>query len=41
MQVFKVNTTAYEEEDFFLLADLAKEQIIEAMTPVVMEERGW
>ncbi len=39
MNIFQINTTAYEEEDFFLLTDLTEEDIIEVITPIVNQER--
>lgn len=39
MKLFKINTTAYEEEDFFLLTDLSEQDITEVINPVVMAER--
>jgi len=39
MRLFKVNTTAYEEEDFFLLTDLSEQDITEVVHPIVMAER--
>lgn len=39
MRLFKVNTTAYEEEDFFLLTDLTEQDITEVVHPIVMAER--
>jgi len=39
MRLFKVNTTAYEEEDFFLLTDLTEQDITEVINPIVMAER--
>lgn len=39
MNIFQVNTTAYEEEDFFLLTDLKEEDIIEVIMPLVNQER--
>jgi hypothetical protein len=39
MKLFKVNTTAYEEEDFFLLTDLSEQDITEVINPIVMAER--
>jgi hypothetical protein len=39
MKIFKVNTTAYEEEDFFLLTDLTEDDITEVVHPIVMAER--
>jgi hypothetical protein len=39
MIVYRVQTTVYEEEDFFLLTDLTLEQVTEVMTPIVKAER--
>lgn len=39
MQVFRVNTTAYSEEDFYLLTDLTEQDIVEVITPIVNAER--
>lgn len=39
MTLFKINTTSYEEEDFFLLTDLTEQDITEAIYPIVMAER--
>jgi uncharacterized protein YxjI len=39
MKIFKINTTAYEEEDFFLLTDLTEQDITEVINPIVMTER--
>jgi len=39
MQVFRVNTTAYTEEDFYLLTDLTEQDIVEVVTPLVNAER--
>lgn len=39
MQVFRVNTTAYKEEDFYLLTELSEQDIIEVITPIVNAER--
>lgn len=39
MKLYRINTTAYEEEDFFLLTDLSEEDITEVINPIVMEER--
>jgi hypothetical protein len=39
MNIFRINTTAFEEEDFFLLTDLSVEQIKKAITPIVLKER--
>jgi len=40
IEVFRVNTTAYEEEDFFLLTDLTEQEIAEVLTPIVELERN-
>lgn len=40
MRVVRINTTAYEEEDFFLMTDLTDEQIEEVITPIVELERN-
>ena len=39
MKVYRVNTIAYEEEDFFLQTDLIEQEIIDVVTPIVMRER--
>jgi hypothetical protein len=39
MKIYKINTTAYEEEDFFLLTDLTEQDITEVINPIVMAER--
>jgi hypothetical protein len=39
MKVFQINTTAYQEEDFFLLTDLTNDQISEVIQPIVNAER--
>lgn len=40
MIVVRVNTTAYKEEDFFLMTDLTDEQIEEVIAPIVELERN-
>ena len=40
MRVVRINTTAYEEEDFFLMTDLTDEQIEEVIAPIVELERN-
>ncbi len=40
MQFYRINTTAYEEEDFFLLTDLTEQEITEVITPIVELERN-
>jgi hypothetical protein len=40
MNIFRINTTAYKEEDFFLMTELSKEQIEGVITPIVLIERN-
>jgi len=40
MEIYRINTTAYEEEDFFVMTDLTKQQIAEVVTPIVELERN-
>jgi hypothetical protein len=39
MRVIKINTTAWEEEDFYLLTTLSDDQIAEVVQPIVNAER--
>ena len=39
MQLFKINTTAFEEEDFQLVTDLSEKEIVKVIKPIVKEER--
>jgi len=39
MRVIKINTTAFEEEDFFLLTTLTDQDIVEVINPIVNAER--
>jgi hypothetical protein len=39
MNIFRINTTAFEEEDFFLLTNLSEQDIVEVITPLVNQER--
>lgn len=39
MNIFKINTTAYDEEDFFIQANLTEQQIIDVIKPIVEENR--
>jgi hypothetical protein len=39
LDLFQVNTTAWDEEDFLLLTSLTEEQITEVIKPIVEEER--
>jgi hypothetical protein len=40
IEVIRISTTAYEQEDFFLLTDLTEQQIAEVLTPIVELERN-
>jgi hypothetical protein len=39
MRVIRINTTAWEEEDFYLLTTLTDDQIIKVVKPIVQAER--
>ena len=39
MKVFRISTTAYKEEDFYLQTDLSEEDIVEVLTPIINAER--
>lgn len=39
MKVIKINTTAYEEEDFYLMTDLSEDDLYEVIMPIVNQER--
>ena len=39
MDLFKIYTNAWEDEDFFLQTDLSKEQIKKVIAPIVLLER--
>jgi hypothetical protein len=39
MNIFKISTTNYDEEDFFIVANLSKEDIVKVIKPIVQEER--
>lgn len=39
MRIFKISTTPYKEEDFFLLTEISEEDIVEVITPIVNAER--
>jgi hypothetical protein len=39
INIFRIKTTAYELEDFFLLTDLPEEKIIQVIEPIVQAER--
>ena len=39
LDLFQVNTTAWDEEDFLLMTSLTEEQITEVIKPIVEKER--
>jgi uncharacterized protein YqeY len=39
MRVIRINTTAFKEEDFYLLTTLNDDQIAEVIQPIVNAER--
>jgi hypothetical protein len=39
LRVIEINTTAFEEENFYLLTTLSDEQITKVITPIVEAER--
>lgn len=39
MNVFKISTTAFDEEDFYILTTLKSEDVVEVISPIVMAER--
>jgi hypothetical protein len=39
IKVLRINTTAYKEEDFFLLTDLSDDDIVDVIAPIVQNER--
>ena len=40
MRLIRINTTAFEEEDFYLVTTLSDKQIEKVITPIVEEERS-
>jgi hypothetical protein len=40
MNIFIINTTAFEEENFHLITDLTKAEIVAVITPIVLAERN-
>lgn len=40
MNIYRINTTAFEEEDFYLMTDLTEDEITSVITPIVMAERN-
>lgn len=39
MKIFRVSTTAYKEEDFYLQTEITEKDIVEVITPIVNAER--
>ena len=39
MKAYEINTTAWEQENFFLFTDLTESQVISIIKPIVMAER--
>jgi hypothetical protein len=39
MNLFRINTTAFHEEDFTIYTDLTKEQVTTIVQPIVYSER--
>jgi folate-dependent tRNA-U54 methylase TrmFO/GidA len=39
MNIYRISTTEYDIEDFYLHTELSKEDIIEVITPIVNAER--
>jgi hypothetical protein len=39
MNIYRISTTEYEIEDFYLHTELSQEDIIEVITPIVNAER--
>lgn len=39
LKLIQINTTAYEEEDFYLITDLFDHQIESVIEPIVLAER--
>jgi hypothetical protein len=39
MYVYKINTTAYHEEDFLLITDLTRPEVEDVIRPIVDAER--
>jgi hypothetical protein len=40
MNIFNINTTAYNDEDFMIVTNLTQQQVIECITPIVEAERN-
>lgn len=39
MNIYEINTTAYDEENFFIQTTLSKKEIIKVIGPMVKKER--
>lgn len=39
LNLFQVNTTAFDEEDFLLMTSLTEDQVTEVINPIVNDER--
>ena len=39
MNIYRINTTAYSEEDFFISTSLKFEDVVEVINPLVIQER--
>lgn len=39
LNLYQVNTTAWDEEDFLLLTSLSEDQVTEVIHPIVQDER--
>jgi hypothetical protein len=39
LNLFQINTTTWEEEDFLLQTTLTEKQIVDVINPIVMNER--
>jgi hypothetical protein len=40
MNIYRINTTAFEEEDFLLATSLSKEDVVKTIAPIVIAERN-
>ena len=39
LNLFQINTTAWDEEDFLLLTDLSENQVTKVITPIIKKDR--
>ena len=39
MNIFRIKTTAWQEEDFILMTTLTEEQVSDVLSPIVEQER--